>query len=210
MTPPLTRGIPFTGPSVRAILAGRKTQTRRIVKPQPPAEGVVLRRSGQEYGLFTEASSPGSYRVSGSVSIVREEMGDAYPPDGEWRIPYPIGTHLWVREAWRTRKMYDALPPRDVPDKPLYIMYCADGGITIDGRYRHARFMPRRFSRISLVVTGVRVERVQAITGEDAIAEGCQSLLDFRDGWFSIHSPDSWGENPWVFAYTFRREEMRA
>jgi hypothetical protein len=213
------RSIPFKGPMVRAIIEDRKTQTRRVLDPQP-----------------VPASSWG--RPPGT-----------YPSATGWkRIPYATGDRLWVREAWRAPIAVDHLPPRDIwATTPA--CYEADGsqqpGHGIEwGRYRHSMFMPRWASRLTLIVESVRIERLQEIIEEDAAAEGirrdvyssisafddpaiaraqpadmpvydappwcgehtyCRSARDaFELLWTGINGPGSWDGNPWVAAITFR------
>ena len=191
------RPIPFRAPMVRAILEGRKTMTRRVLKP----------RKGLGF--------------PGQLENPRYEPGDT----------------IWVREAWRTWAQFDDLPPRDIPPGSG-VQYLADDPVSPwDSRYRHARFMPRWASRIDLRVIAVRVERLQDISEEDAMAEGVVAwhddrtpphlrLSDLREDrdrrdflsmhygsprdafaalWNDIHGPDAWDENPWVAAITFER-----
>ena len=193
----------FSGPMVRAILDGRKTMTRRIVKPQP----------------------------FGCVSVVPDLCGwrrvrggpDCNWPSTDggqevWRCPYgaPNETRLWVREAWAAH-LCDGREDEE-------IHYRADGeSCPVDGtmirRWRPSIYMPRWASRITLEVTGVRVERAQDITRkpQDIAAEGMP--LDWQGGdiqWFSglwdkinLHRGCgySWAVNPWVWVVDFQREE---
>lgn len=202
------RPILFSAPMVRAILAGAKTQTRRLVKPQPthPHFGGRL-----PFMLVPDDEGEDLYLHSSC-------LGAAI------RCPYGRpGTKLWVREAWRTSPMFNDKPPRDLPDfAPLH--YGADNalrgawagyGLAHDGKYRPPMFMPRWASRITLEVTGVRVERLQDISEADAVAEGVLSLpmetrratprADFMALWDSINGAGSWGANPWVWVLEFRR-----
>jgi hypothetical protein len=144
------RPIPFSAPMVRAVLDGTKTQTRRIVRHQ--------------YG--------GAPRIVGD-GVAFLDAGRRTGPDQ--LCPYGVsGDRLWVREAWRASAQHNDLAPREIPvgdgieyhadDKPDYLL----------GRYRHARFMMRWMSRITLEITAVRVERLQDISEEGAIAEGVE------------------------------------
>lgn len=180
----------FSGPMVRAILEGRKVQTRRVITPQPKVVHAIYPDRSIETNCIFRA--------------------------GDQRIHprYPVGTRLWVRETWFS-----------TPDKQSLIWYAADGDF--DGVRRPSIFMPRKFSRINLLVTGVRCQRLQAITEEDAVAEGAEpwpfdpeqpmtsgelgAVCPYRGGfavlWDDINTDRgfTWLSNPWVWAYTFQR-----
>ena len=146
----MTRELPilFSAPMVRAILDGRKTMTRRVVTPQP---------SDSTMQWLTDAED----RKAGGWQWLLEQQMTRWRPDDT----------LWVREAWRTSPAYNRAPPRDIPrDAP--VEYLIDPGGVLTGRYRHPRFMPRWFSRVTLRVTDVRIERLQDISEADAVAEG--------------------------------------
>jgi len=212
------RGILFSGPMVRALLAGTKTQTRRLINPQPPvgARFAGIHYDGHEPDSFFFNSAPGPHKV-------RQRIAD--------------GDRLYVREAWRTGAAFDAVSPRDLPTS-VHIAYEADDGrARLTGRFRQGMHMPRWASRITLTVTEVRVQRLQDISEEDAIAEGIeQHLVGCADGlernlWFGVHQcgndgpaqayqdlwesinnpkgycaddePNGWEANPWVVAYSF-------
>lgn len=147
---------------VRAILEGRKTQTRRVVKPQPEFCGGV----GEELDL----SKWGSHSM------------DQYPhfvPVENWRCPYgQPGDRLWVKETHR----FDGLDPKIALRSQCLdeISYRADmqGDRACDDcAWRPSIFMPRWASRITLEITGVRVERLNEITEEDAKKEGIEPLF---------------------------------
>lgn len=190
------RPIWFSGPMVRALLTGTKTQTRRVVKPRDIAW------MDEHQGL-------------------REQCNASRCPYGQ------PGDRLWVREAWTTHKFMDAIPPRDL--QTISIAYVADGKIQT-GKYRQAFHMPRRYSRITLEVTGVRVERLQDISEADAIAEGIEPdvepgdaaplwrnyatcnttispIYSYQTLWEQINGPGSWDANPWVWVVEFKRLE---
>ena len=152
------------------------------------------------------------------------------PADGgPSRCPYgQPGDMLWLREAWRTTREVDFLPGSQL-DGTYRLWYEADAPHQLGfGRYRHARFMPRWASRITLEVKDVRVQRLQDISEEDAIAEGLRrvggplgsTMWEYSDTtggqfvaprvaysmlWDTIHGPGSWDANPWVWAVTFRK-----
>lgn len=175
----------FSAPMARALLDGRKSQTRRVLKPQPvPC-------------------------LSWS-----EPPAGTYPSDKGWsRIPYAVGDRLYVRET--CKQIPDSKPGGYfVPGSPFYGVewfYRADGNCPLwaDGKWRPSIHMPRWASRLTLTVTDVRVQRLQEISDEDAQAEGMAPLMNpepveaFRTLWNSLHGPDAWDANPWVVAVSF-------
>jgi hypothetical protein len=183
------RGILFSAPMVRAILAGTKTQTRRAVKNINPT---LL------------AANPEPHHVANAL-----------------RCPYGVpGERLWVREAWRGSATLDWAKPSAMPVGSPVFYEADDRGAWCDDLThppstikRPSMFMPRWASRITLEVTGVRVERLKDISRGDAMAEGCPfpnmaSGPDPRDWyaalWESINGPGSWAANPWVWCVSFR------
>lgn len=185
----IEKPILFSGPMVKAILDGRKSQTRRIVKPQPNEDGIAD---------DTEPCPPYPRRWMGSCG-------------NEWKCPYPVGTLLWVRECFQTGD-YAQNEPRG------YVYRATDPDWkTMEGwKWKPSIFMPRAASRITLEVTGVRVERLQHISDDDCIAEGCigdevdgadQPLptMCFQSLWQSINGPESWEKNPWVWVIQFKK-----
>lgn len=203
----------FSAPMVRAIMDGRKTQTRRIVKPQPVNQLV-----------YVDGHAP-----NGDQYLCEwVEEGAGY--DALRKCPYgTIGDRLWVRESWMPLwdagdGSYTCLPPTGCEYTPDIIKYRADGEKpkNFAASWRHARYMPRVASRLTLEITDIRVERLQDISNNDAIDEGCsgerwhegdgnegqvEPWEQFRDLWESINGPDSWTANPWVWAISFRRLE---
>lgn len=163
----------FSAPEVRATLEGRKTQHMFVMTHQPP-EGV-----GDIIG--PEMYAPA---IEGDDGMMRDgnPIFGAYSEDGEWGCvcPYQVGMRLWVRETWMP--LWDAgdgtatcLCPSGHQDKPDFIKYRADGEKphNFGANWRSSRFMPRKHCRITLEITGVRVERVNEISEADAKAEGC-------------------------------------
>lgn len=140
------------------------------------------------------------------------------------RLPYKVGDRLYVREHWRTADAYDDLAPSQMGGEEP-IIYLSDdametwgwGNNFVPGRRRLAMHMPRWATRLTNIVTQVRVQRLQDITDEDAIAEGVDAVTmeaaprqasmsrrsDFAALWNSLHGPDAWDRNDWVAAYTF-------
>lgn len=189
------RPILFSAPMVRALLAGTKTQTRRVVKPQPT--GFV---GGPGVTLCDSSPAP----------LV--PMNDFAGTCGQEIIcPYgQPGDRLWVRETW-----HDA-------SSALHscALYRADGGEIYGGKWAPSIHMPRWASRITLEITSARAERLQDISEADALAEGCNVHPDhhgkpptsiyspvqaYRDLWERINGPGSWDANPWVWVVEFRR-----
>lgn len=214
------RPILFSGPMIGALLDGRKTQTRRTLKDQPPEWATYCQQP-------TMLNALQQWVPSGLWAWSEEEQN---PPrqlrrwpvnaDGEhyWLRPrFSIGDRLWVREAFRGSKGYDRHPPRTWSNWPVH--YEADGApdprdeLEMNGRLRPGIHMPRWASRLTLAVTDVRVERLQSISQADAIAEGCPAR-EGEDGldpcgwyaqlWDEINGAGAWATNPWVAAYTFR------
>jgi hypothetical protein len=186
---------------VQAILVGKKTQTRRVVK---------LDGSHDDW----EHDDGFCMHNSNYCAWFNNDIGD------EQAIPvrYGINDILWVRETWR----HD-------PDCDLYI-YKADGDenrISPSGKWRPSRYMPREAARIFLRVTDVRIERLQDIIPDDALAEGANlallpveyvpakseywDILAFRAIWDEINFNRGfgWDTNPWVWVYTFERCEVQ-
>ena len=176
----------FSGDSVRAILDGRKTQTRRVIKPQPPEwfAPTVIDRHGEE--------RPG------------DDVYGIYDADGEWGIkcPYRPDQVLWVRETWARVEM-----PNDLPDK---IVYRATDTQAMPGRWLSPIHMPREAARLFLLVTAVRAERVREITEEDAIeSEHGTHRAGFEALWDSLNAQRGygWNKNPWVWVVQFERTD---
>ena len=209
----MTKPILFSGAMVRAILDGRKSMTRRVVKPkhQPFIDNLLKKFLGGEWG-----NRP---------------------------LPYRPGMKLWVRETWipyDTGDNWVAIAYKASYDDDMYGS-AADQGATktfpaseelvdkfksdIEGyevcgsKWHPSIFMPRKFSRITLEVVSVRVERLQEITEEDAVREGCthtglgvaadeieSAREQFQRLWDSIYSETfPWKSNPWVWVIEFRR-----
>lgn len=186
------RPILFSAPMVRAILEGRKTQTRRVMKPQPPSIEAVRALYG-DYHL-KNIHQPDVWSVMGSVWAVRQLLGTECREGrlGEWRCPYGApGDRLWVREAWQAihvsidpetgygDDVYEAEAiPKDSQHGYWSVAYRAtdaQADYHKDDRgfvWRPGIHMPRWASRITLEVANVRVERVHAIAPDDVTAEG--------------------------------------
>lgn len=214
-TGPRERPILFSGAMVRAILAGTKTQTRRVAR---------TRRIHATGGTLDETYMP----MGRGRCIVLGKDG-TWPVDALSLCPYGRpGDRLWVRETWYCDHM-DCINkiPKDrsahADDSPL--LYRADGECCEQipecdhsgghgAQWRPSIHMPRWASRITLEVTGVRVERLQKISEEDAQAEGVFSIgvgppmALFFDLWRKINGPLSVAADPWVWVVTFKRLEV--
>ncbi|HHQ2810292.1 TPA: hypothetical protein ACSPM7_005434 [Pseudomonas aeruginosa] len=215
------RPILFNDQMVRAILEGRKTVTRRVMKPQP-----------------TPSKSGGHHwpcKVHQSMLHVERELQNG---EGCWcglaeaACPYgEPGDRLWVREAWAADAQVDAIAPSDLSQgEPIW--YPADLSVRqtgcsmiSKGRVRPSIHMPRWASRILLEITAVRVERLQDISEEQALAEGvrgepcdharqaCADIGCWGDTakgafgflWESLNGEGSWAANPWVWVIEFKR-----
>ena len=200
------RPILFNAPMVRALMAGTKTQTRRIFKPD--------RMTWDANGRYTTYAMRG-----GELSITGS--GPFKPSSWLHYCPYgqPGGDRLYVRETWAAPHAYDHLPPRLIPqDARIHYAATEDRGGLL---WRPSIHMPRWASRITLEVTGVRVEALQDIDMADALAEGISDtgalildsagneqggpIAEYAVLWEQINGPDSWAANPWVWVVEFRR-----
>lgn len=187
------RPILFSAPMVRAILEGRKTQTRRVVKPQPDEYAAM---QGDQCMLVHD-SSPDMHNS--------ELIACPYGRPGD---------QLWVRETWAYvgtgdpgfltfKATYPNCLPHGTENAPANIH---DAGY----KWKPSIHMPRRLSRIHLEVTNIRVERLQDCSEADADAEGCPfdqlplSLTWYAELWESINGPGSWDTNPWVWVVEFK------
>lgn len=204
MSPAKERPILFSGEMVRAILAGQKTQTRRIAPFNPNSHGVpfkyINKAEAKVFGL--------KFGAIHELANVRCRYGE---PDDR----------LWVRETWQAWAEFDGSPAAAISaEARLRLNYPANGN-TWDARLRPSIHMPRWASRILLEITDIRVERLQDISVADAIAEGvktCEGELVTNGCWYSedelysmlwtkIHGHGSWNSNPWVWVVEFRRVE---
>lgn len=184
----------FSGEMIRALLSGAKTQTRRVMKPQPATDLSWV--TGWGWTFFTpekHISGRGIHPVKGASEV--------FLP-----CPYFLGQRLWVRETWAALHPGTDLAFSKVKPRPgvCSLAYKATEERGINGNWRPSIFMPRWASRITLEVTEVRVERVNDISEEDAIAEGLAIWLDNegRHTHYGINRADVWERDPRL---TFRR-----
>ena len=195
------RPILFSGPMVRALLAGTKTQTRRIAKP-------------------VRHPDLGNMYAPGALVLEHEPQHviDRCCPYGR------PGDRLWVRETHMNWWKLDPANPEGPRLFSHVAAYAADGYELEPGeRWIPSIHMLRAASRILLEITGVRVERLQDINEMDAAAEGVATWApgalspdslnadpsdQFRWLWSSINGPDSWSANPWVWVVEFKRVQQ--
>lgn len=214
------RLILFNGLSVKAILAGRKSMTRRVIKPQP---------NPIEPNRWFDRQGPENYWVSW------DERQPAPPSKQVWiKSPYGRpGDRLWVRETWSCERWENIDGGEGWRRETL--LYRADG--EHDGPWSPSIFMPKWATRIWLRMTDIRVGRVQDITSTDCEHEGISGVTlaspvrgqpygEYRNGdgivypepraafhalWDFLNAKRGygWEENPWVWAIGFEREQAR-
>lgn len=217
------RGMIFNSEMVRAILDGRKTQTRRIMAPQP-ADDI-------ERGIFPNPEA------IGWESSLRHKHGSTTAHFCPYGKP---GDRIWVRETFQgplfDYDLMDSYCKDPTPfEKPEFCVYKADGvpapefydaDDELHCCWRPSIHMPRWASRILLEITDVRVERLNAISQENAQAEGMEltgwrptysdpdsggevmtPYDNFAELWSSIYGDESWKANPWVWVIEFKRVE---
>ena len=215
------RGMIFNGEMVRAILDGRKTQTRRIVNPQPE----LTTGSGFSWKGCLYGSGSNDRETNRNFAHIKCPFGKP-------------GDRIWVRETYQGplfdyEHMESYLEDSSKFEKPDFCIYRADGkpapefydaDDNLHCGWRPSIHMPRWASRIKMEITDVRVERLNDISQEDAQAEGmeltgwrptysdpdsggdCQTPYDnFAELWESIYGEGSWQANPWVWVIEFKR-----
>ncbi|MEC7121100.1 MAG: hypothetical protein VXW65_14530 [Pseudomonadota bacterium] len=198
-----SRPMIFSAPMVRAILAGQKTQTRRVFK---------------DANKFETDCEPVLY---GDFWRIYDSWGDGVK---DLKCPYGVvGDRLWVREgyavvprtAFARSDVFQKVSEFD-REKAFVYRACFDRSKG-DIAWETPLFMPRAASRIELEITNIRVERVQDISEADAIAEGVEQGYGLRhvgfyqDIWDSINGKKHpWSDNPWVWVVEFKRVEVSA
>ncbi|WP_309086423.1 hypothetical protein [Chelativorans sp.] len=202
------RPILFSAPMVRALLDGRKTQTRRVI----------------------ESTNIPHLRRDDDIVITRGSGLAAR--NYRFRRKYVAGDRLWVREAWRCNGWASDLATifYRASEGDGYTAMCEQYPVAgkrplrVTGTWHPGIHMPRWVSRLTLIVTDVRVQRLQEVSEQDAVAEGCPGRLgpnpdfpdewdpspveQFRDLWDSLnaHRGLGWDANPWVAAIAFTVE----
>lgn len=230
------RPILFSTPMVQAILDGRKTQTRRVVKFP---ENVRV----ETVNHWSKAPVAG-YGIKGEFVPLNINGGISTKAFYEHSIKCPYGQpgdRQWVRETWQgyrqTSYEYDEWEemesPKDRHEQPYSPVYKADGK-NFPEKWQPSIFMPREFSRIDLLIEDIRVERLQDISAEDALAEGIERnnmglgngetykdyidcpndkwewfgcpINSFQSLWDSINGKTyPWKSNPWLWVIEFSR-----
>jgi len=179
------RPILFSAPMVNAILGWHKTQTRRVVKPQPDCEAF----GGKPYWYI------------GGLRLDQQATNRLKCPYGE------IGDRLWVRETYWADKRTREIISYVASEPDIY-----DDNHTV--KKMPSIFMRRKYSRINLLITDIRIERLQDITDDGALAEGVDrtntsikgyARARFEKLWKSINGADSWDKNPYVWVIEFER-----
>ena len=197
MTTPRERPILFTGAMVRAILDGRKTQTRRPIVGVPDVGRLLVGDFHPTVVYRYGEASPGPARFG------------ACTEDGEWSLACPLGRPgdvLWVREAFAfaaTRLPLTGLVTyrADVPDGRA----TDEHGDPV--RWTPSIHMPRSASRLSLRLLEVRVERACDISDEDIRAEGLETQADWMRTWRAMYAQPGkrWEDRPWVWVVRFEQ-----
>ena len=209
------RPILFNGEMVRAILDGGKTQTRRVVKPQPVVEFYKANGTSQER-VSEEVYRTAPGWPDDRFHIFRktpEARGAMSPLWAELNCPYgQPGDRLWVRET------FCHVTDANDYNKKSVLYRASHNTDAYAGCWKPSIHMPRWASRITLEITAVRVERLQDISEADAVAEGCtgtslgphvsadelETARDhFRRLWDSIYG--NLEQNPWVWVVEFRK-----
>lgn len=211
MTTIKERPILFSAEMVRAILEGHKTQTRRIVKDKH----------------FDLSNYDFRYLYDKPDGVLQAAFRNKKHEDHFLSMPCPYGQpgdRLWVRETWAKTSV---CPIVETINNQMTVYRACDNRTDYGGPWKPSIHMPRSASRITLEITGIRVERLGDITVKDSIKEGIgrndyawENYLasennpqrfglipqdSFASLWKSINGPDSWAPNPWVWVIEFRR-----
>ena len=193
----------FNGEMVRALLDGRKTQTRRPIKwKQTRFTEIGEREDGSKWPWSEDA----------------EHACDFWHP-----CPFgAVGDRIWVREAFRVHSratdvatlVYKASERNSWTEQTRRVPVAVCNKPATPEKWTPSLHMPRWASRILLEITGVRVERLRSMSQDDARAEGViaasgpmEAGLAFRELWDSIYGEESWKANPWVWVIEFKRVE---
>ena len=212
------RPILMSTPMVQAILDGRKTQTRRIIKPMNG-----LQKTWLDEKLINKV--PHGELIKGGWQMHHPRADTFFQgvyvkhdsPLGWIRCPYgEIGDILWVRETWIDLQKTPVMGAGSEKYIGLKYWYRADNTreMEVAGRYKPSIFMPKAASRIKLEITDIRVERLNDISRPDIIAEGLQIALNstgigtYAELWENINGEGSWDKNPWVWVIEFKKLKL--
>jgi hypothetical protein len=199
--------------SVRAVLSGRKSQTRRVIKPQPKGYRGGVRDYRWEIGdIMMYQVWP--HKLVESRGRDKAAAGELTPV--RMRCPYGIvGDHLWVRETWKrslTAYHYSE-GPHGGPDDPCcgykatMTYTCGEPIPDYPITWKSPIYMPKKFARTWLEITDVRVDKVTSLSYNDAVAEGCESVAAFRELWDKLNAKRgaAWEKEPWVWVVGFQK-----
>ncbi|SSL02235.1 ASCH domain-containing protein [Klebsiella pneumoniae] len=228
------RGMIFNGEMVRAILDGRKTQTRRIMKVQP-SEDFTPMNMALETDYKARWYTPGVVDKDGYLQPVSKEVFGVSNENEGYSCPFgAVGDRIWVREAFRVHSratdvatlVYKASERNSWTEQTHRVPVAVCNKPATPEKWTPSLHMPRWDSRILLEITDVRVERLNAISQEDAQAEGMElagwrptysdpdsggevmtPYDNFAELWSSIYGEESWNANPWVWVISFKRVE---
>ena len=211
------RPILFSTSMVKAILEGRKTQTRRVMRRQPDAverfkRGMETSDTDAKYAVLRCYNNPKSFKNCNSGWLA----------DATYKTPFSefnVGDKLWVRETWRKYDC-DECPCYEYCNCPphgtfLYYADCLDD----ESKWKPSIHMPRSACRLILEIANIRVERLNDISSDDAKAEGFDysthpsaiemgyaigAKTNFRFAWEQIYGQNEWNKNPWVWVIEFK------
>lgn len=215
----------FSTAMVQSILEGRKTQTRRIIKPQPIVHNEVIQ---MPIGIKEYAKELDKYMKKGYTNLYTDGVLSGMMTS---KLKYDVGDILWVRETWQHTECLNINPE----DENYGFVYKADNGDweNMEGwTWKPSIFMPKEACRIFLKVTEVRAERLEDISEQDAISEGIEvkehdiapkgwkdylfSEIPFDNPkhsffslWQSINGEQSRNDNPFVWVVNFERVDIK-
>lgn len=213
----------FSTPMIQAILEGKKTQTRRFLKPTPVENKNYHFEKLEKFGS-------NAYGMVPNKGVKIDEI-NIFPYNGIWLCPYEVGDILWVRETFFDASMFLTAPV--FSELKNQFAYKADETFIGCHKWKPSIFMPREACRTFLKVKSIRMERLQDISEEDAQAEGAHFLYhglgtviidshpdweklykpraSYKDGfhfiWRYINGEESWQFNPFVWVYEFEKIE---
>ncbi|WP_314413750.1 hypothetical protein [Pantoea septica] len=220
------RPILLNGDMVRAVLNGSKTQTRRIMKVQPSADFSPMNME-LETDFTARWYTPGVVDKHGYLQPAKKQVFGVASEDEGYTCPFgAVGDRLWVRETFRVHSratdvatlVYKASERQSWTEQTHRVPVSVCNKPAVIEKWTPSIHMPRWASRITLEITGVRVERLASVSNDDARAEGYPAeraadggnsdpWLWFRDLWDGIYPEQSFKVNPWVWVIEFKRVE---